>query len=302
MMIVRKRLKPTLTAVELDIEETLELTLLNGSVRKIALLETGAEVLRTTLRTPKVEEKAGRTDYRFWCCILVDGEPFTLEREVSTPKSFYEPWRIAGLHIWFDAAADIFEFLTETHGECRPRKKARFALQDAALRICPETLHPWCPLPEGGLRIEHCYRGEDCWLGAYNGASAHGGLDLNHPAGTPLWAPIDLDDQFYFNSLQMGHNNNRWRGIRRWPDGAEWILQAHHMTRLTVPEHVPVKKGQQFASGAGVLSGAREHSHFVFKIHDEGQTVLLDPWILFWQMVRDAAAGPGAGREVIGNQ
>jgi hypothetical protein len=85
----------------------------------------------------------------------------------------------------------------------------------------------------------------------------------------------------------MGHNNNRWRGIHRWPNGSEWILQAHHMTALTVPEHTPLKKGQQFAYGAGVLSGEVDHTHFVFKVHDEGETVLLDPWILFWQMYRD---------------
>ena len=85
----------------------------------------------------------------------------------------------------------------------------------------------------------------------------------------------------------MGHNNNRWRGIHHWENGAEWILQAHHMTSLTVPEHRPLKKGEQFANGAGVLSGEADHSHFVFKIHDYGETILLDPWILFWQMYKD---------------
>lgn len=85
----------------------------------------------------------------------------------------------------------------------------------------------------------------------------------------------------------MGHNNNRWRGIHRWDNGSQWILQAHHMTELTVPEHQQITKGQQFAKGAGVLSGAVDHSHFVFKVYDEGEIVLLDPWILFWQMYRD---------------
>ena len=101
---------------------------------------------------------------------------------------------------------------------------------------------------------------------------------------------MDIDDHFYFNSLEMGHNNNRWRGIRRWANGAEWILQAHHMTELTVPEHQPIRKGEQFAWGAGILSGAADHSHFVFKVHDEGETVYLDPWLLFRQMYLDHAA------------
>ena len=33
-------------------------------------------------------------------------------------------------------------------------RDARFAFQEEGKRICPDTLAPWCPLPEGGLRIE----------------------------------------------------------------------------------------------------------------------------------------------------
>jgi hypothetical protein len=287
---IRKSAKDTLTAVQLDRGETLEFCLCNQRMVSIELLSTSAKILRTTLKQPKVEEEGARTDYTFACVLRVNGRECRLEREVSTQRSFYEPWLLDGVLVWLDAVDDVFDFLQETHGDCRPKKHARFAVQDASLRICPERLHPWCPLPEGGLRIEDCYRGEDCWLGAYNGASAHGGLDINHPKGTPLWAPLDIHDHFYFNSLEMGHNNNRWRGIHRWENRAEWILQAHHMTDLTVPEHRPIRKGEQFAWGAGVLTGAVEHSHFVFKVHDSGETVLLDPWILFWQMYQDQKA------------
>lgn len=286
-MLLKRELNDTLTAVEMDRGDLLEVTLVSGETACITLVSTCARVLRTTLKQVKIEENGGRTDYRFACVLNVDGEDHRLEREVSTQQSFYEPWLIHGMRIWLDAVDDIFAFLTESHGECRPAKHARLALQDASLRICPELLHPWCPLPESGLKIEDCYRGEDCWLGAYNGASAHGGLDINHPRGTPLWSPLEVHDHYYFNSLAMGHNNNRWRGIHRWPDGAEWILQAHHMTDLTVSEHEPLRRGQQFAWGAGVLSGAVDHSHFVFKIRDRGETILLDPWILFWQTYRD---------------
>ncbi|MFC1672007.1 hypothetical protein ACFL01_02605, partial [Planctomycetota bacterium] len=238
----------------------------------------------------KVEEPQGRTDYRFECHMTIDGEPFTMEREVSTQRSFYEPWVVNGMRIWLDAVDDIFEFLTETHGECRPRKDARLAIQDAALRICPERVHPWCPLPEGGLKIEDCYNGEDCWLGAYFGASAHGGLDINHPAGTPLFAPIDIDDHYLYDRIEDGDGNNRWRGTHRWPDGSKWILQSCHMIRLTVSEHEPVRAGQQYAEGAGVSVASHKHSHFIFKVQDEGEEILLDPWILFWQMYRDLEA------------
>jgi hypothetical protein len=293
MPTVRKRAKSTLVGVELNRGDRLEFARSCGGPFVLELLATAATVEETTLRQLVVEEDAARTRYTFACEVRINGREHRLEREVPTPRSFYEPWEIDGVRLWLDAVDDIFGFLTETHGDCRPRRHARFALQEAARRICPEPVLPWCPLPAGGLRIAECYRGEDCWLGPYNGASAHGGLDINHPRGTPLWAPLAFADQFYFNSLDMGHNNNRWRGIRRWPDGAEWILQAHHMTALTVPEHRPLRAGEQFAWGAGVLSGAADHSHFVFKVHDEGETVLLDPWILFWQMYRDQQADGG---------
>lgn len=288
---MRRRAKDTLTAVEMNRGEIEEFELVSGDVVRIELVSTQARVLRTTLKQLKVEEDGARTDYCFNCILKVNGREHVLEREVSTRRSFHEAWEIQGMRIWLDAVQDIFEFLGETHGECRPRKQVRFAVQDASLRICPEPIHPWCPLPPGGLRIEDCYRGEDCWLGAYNGASAHNGLDINHPKGTPLWAPLDIHDHFYFNSVAMGHNNNRWRGLHRWPNGAEWILQAHHMTELTVPEHQPVEKGRQFARGAGVLSGCFEHSHFVFAIRDYGETIMLDPWILFRQMYQDQEDG-----------
>ena len=195
----------------------------------------------------------------------------------------------------------IFEFMREQHSPCRlqansavqlpPYRQVRLAVQDASARLCPEFLHPWCPLPAGGLRIESCYRGEDCWLGAYNGASAHGGLDINHPKGTLLAAPFGLDDHFLYNATAWGHTNNRWRGVRYWGGGVMWILTSCHMVRLTVPEHTPLPGGAVYAEGAGVWVGAVEHSHFGFAVVDGGELIRLDPWILFWQMYRDQGAG-----------
>lgn len=282
-----KYAKDTFTPLELNVNDSVDFVLRSGKTVKIKILRTGASVIRTTLKELKVEEIRARTDYEFFCEAEVGKTTVIMRREVSTQASFYEPWTVNGVTIWLDAVDDIFDFLFETHGPCRPKKKVRLAIQDASLGICPEKLHPWCPLPDGGLRIEMCYRGEDCWLGAYHGVSAHGGLDLNHQPGTPLWAPLDIDDQYYVNSLAMGHNNNRWEGIHRWPDGSEWIFYAAHMTSLTVPEHQPLKKGTQFANGAGVYSGDMHHSHFVFKVREDGDTFLLDPWILFRQMYLD---------------
>ena len=299
--ITRRKAKDTITVVEILHGDILEFTRLDGTLCVFKLNKTGARIVNTTLKTPGICENGARTIYTFWAEVTIDGKEHRLERIVGTQDSFYEPWVIAGLRIWLDAVDDIFTFLEETHGSCGlgglfsadrpPRYHARFAIQDYMARICPDLLHIWCPIPEKTLRIEDCYRGEDCWLGAFAGASAHAGIDINHPARTPLYAPIDLDNQFYFNSIATGHNNNRWRGIRRWNNGAEWILQAHHMTSLLVEEHTPLKRGQHYAEGAGVWSGGVDHSHFEFKIHDYGVTMPLDPWILFWQMYQDMDRG-----------
>lgn len=291
----------TLTPLELDKGDSVVFTKVDGSSWSMELVSTGARILYTTLPEPGVEHPNARTFYSFHCVVRINGREHRLEREVPTWRSFYEPWIIDGVRLWFDAVTDIFDFLIETHGNCAPAKQARFALQDASLRICPDPVHPWCPLRPDGLWINHCYNGEDCWLGPYYGVSAHGGLDINHRRGTPIWAPIDFDTQHNFNSLEAGHNNNRWRGWHRWEDGSEWVLQVHHHTRLLVPENTPIKAGQHYAEGAGVNSGAHDHSHFVFRVIRDGSEVLLDPWILFWQMYQDRDAGlvecsvPGTG-------
>jgi hypothetical protein len=166
MPTIRRPARETLTAVELDAGDVLLFDLTDGTAVTISLLGTGAQVIRTTLRELRAEEEGARTDYRFHCDLLINGARHRLEREVSTQRSFYEPWVIGGVRIWLDAVADILDFLTETHGDCRPGKQARFALQQADVPICPERVRPWCPLPRGGQCIEDCYRGEDCWLGA----------------------------------------------------------------------------------------------------------------------------------------
>ena len=299
-MIIKRKAKETLTPVEMTHGDVLHFQLVAGTFAEIELIDTGAEIMMTTLKTPGAEEVGGKTTYRFWGNFVINGSAYCLEREVGTQKSFYEPWIIDGVMIWLDAVDDIFSFMRETHGPCRPRENcshhrskrqhARLAVQDASARICPETLVPWCPLPAGGLKIEQCYRGEDCWMGAYDGASAHGGLDINHPKGTPLYAPIDLDEHFLYNSVETGNNNNRWHGIRRWANGSQWILTSCHMTKLIVPEHEPLKHGQQYAEGAGTWIGVAEHTHFGFAVFDYGELTRLDPWILFWQMYQDQEA------------
>jgi len=282
-MTLQRHAKDTLTAVEMNCGDALRFALRNGQTRTLVLEQTAAKVLVTNLKELKKARGGGGTLYHFTARVRVDGQPMTMERYVGCQESFYEPYVINGMRVWFDAVSDIFDFLTEKHGECKPAKQARFAVQDATLAVCPQEIQPWYPNDKGFIAIRDCYCGDDCWLGAYQGADAHGGLDVNMPKGTPHWAPIDLDDHWYFNSLAAGHNNNRWRATRKWPDGSTWTLQSHHLIKLLVPEHAPLKAGTHYAEAAGVFVGAHEHSHFVFKVTDGGETILLDPWIIFWQ-------------------
>ena len=119
------------------------------------------------------------------------------------------------------------------------------------------------------------------------GNKANGGIDISMKNGTFLYAPVDFDDQYYFNWLAKGDNNNRWRGVRKWPDGSIWWLQAHHMNKLFITENQPLAKGTKYASAAGVKVGGIPHTHFVFKVFEQGEDYYIDPWILFWQTFRD---------------
>ncbi|MCC6489907.1 MAG: PKD domain-containing protein, partial [Candidatus Hydrogenedentes bacterium] len=275
--------QPTLAAVELNRSDTLRFTLLNGETRTLTVDSTEARVILTNLSELKQGITGGQTVYEMSCRVLVDGHPMTMRRFVPAQQSFYEPYVINGMRIWFDGVLDAGRILTDNHGGGLPRKDARFAVQDMTLPICPQPIRPWYPNPENCIDVADSYEANDVWMGPYRGAELHGGLDVNMPIGTPLWAPIDFDTQYYFNSLEMGHNNNRWRGVRTWENGQRWVLQTHHMVRLLVPEHTPLKQGTHFAEAAGVLTGTHAHSHFVFKIGPEDNETLLDPWVLFWQ-------------------
>ncbi len=295
-MELRRSAKPSLTPIELNHEDTLCFRLSDETVWEMLLLDTGAEVVeRKYAQKCAPSEEGDISVYAFWARVVINGQEHELRREVGTQQSFYEPWELDGVHLWFDAADAAFSarggFMQEKDwlsGQiCQPRKRARFAVQEANRSVCPEPVALWYTNPELSLNIEDCYRGEDCWMGPYNGAKAHGGLDINMPAGTFLFAPINFDNQFYFNSLNAGYANNRWRGVRRWPDSSQWMLQSHHLISLQVEQNRPLNRGEFYATTAGVLPGAREHTHFVFRVIEQEGEYLLDPWILFWQMFRD---------------
>lgn len=285
--VVERRAKGTLTPVELNVGDELRFTLRNGEVRRVKLLATSAKVL---------DGEPGRVrKYAFDATLDIDGERHVFERFVPDQRSFYEPLEKNGLRLWLDAVTDIFTddggFMEEkglaTGTSCRPKRKARLAVNDTGDRICPEELVWWYPETNDRLDIANCYRGEDCWMGPYDGKVAHGGLDYNMKSGTPLFAPLAFDDHWLFDSLEARDNNNRWRGVRKWEDGSTWWLQAHHLNRMLEPERQPLAKGTKYAETAGVRVGVRQHTHFQFRVFDEGEAYWLDPWIVFWQTFRD---------------
>jgi len=280
---------PSLQGIELDVGESVRLR--DGSERKLTLLQAGVQSVTRGL-LPYAPERKGVVSYRFSCRLEVDGHEVHLTRTVPSQENFRDPPTVAGLHIWLDATGDVADLLGSHGADNRyfPQKACRLALWEAGERICPPLLHPWCPLPRNTLRVEDCYRGEDVWMGPYDGCECHGGLDINHPAGTPLWTPLSIHEHGNFDRVGVnGANNNRWRGWHHWPDGSSWFLQSHHHIRLLVEEGVPLEAGTHYAEGAGVLSGCHEHTHFTFGIRRDNREVLLDPWLLFRQMYKDRA-------------
>jgi hypothetical protein len=295
--VIHRTAKDTITPIELDWGDALHFKLRNGETRKLRLVKTEARIVEGSRLNVK--------KYAFSASFTLDGQELKIERIVPAQESFYEPVVIDGMRLWLDAVSDIFlrdgGFLAEKDERigitCQPKRKARLAVNDAQDRICPETLAWWYPEKGERLDVRNCYRGEDVWMGPYDGKLAHGGLDINMKSGTPLHAPIGFDDQFLYHSLAAGENNNRWRGIRRWPDGSVWWLQAHHLNKMLVPEHAPLKHGQLYAETAGVYVGAREHTHFAWRITEEGEDYWLDPWIIFWQTFQDQKTGAKAAKE-----
>lgn len=277
----------TLLPFELDVGEAVDVGLAGGASVAVRLVEAGARILFTTLPEVGVPFHSGRTFYAFFAVVEVGGECVRLEREVPTWRSFYEPWRVGPLCLWLDAVREIFAFLEDSTGDLAPKKAARLVVHAGEGRICPEPVHLWCSLRSEGLRIGDCYSGENCWLGPYHGAVAHGGLDINHRAGMPLVAPITISDHYLVKSVARGDGNTCWLGHRRWNDGREWMLECQNIGGLSVREHTPLNAGKRYAHGAGVNKGSRDHTHFSFSILRDGVRYSVDPWMLFWQAKRD---------------
>ena len=302
-MIIERRSKSTMTPFQLNHGDELHYFRNDGEKIILKLLSTQAFILEKDYGRYLYGNTQGEISaYGFNAELLINGEKTVIHREVGTQKSFYDPVNFAGVHIWLDAVRCIFNtsydhgpdrggFLVEkdflTGHVCMPPADARLVIQDADQSICPEPLYPWFDSVDLNLQIKNCYNGEDCWMGPYGGAFAHCGLDINMPAGSKLFVPVDLETHRYCNSLESGFNNNRWEGFRDWGKGVIWRFYTSHLIDLLQPQYGPVKAGSAYATSAGVATGAHEHTHFNLQIFEQGGSYMLDPWILFRQMLRD---------------
>jgi len=244
--VIELEAKETLTALEMDHGDELRFRLRDGRRFTLVLDDTDAAIVERV--TP------GGIVYRFGARVRVDGQPMTLQRYVCSQECFCEPYVIDGVRIWLDTVQDVFDLIPIRYPRkgnlrCLPRKAARLAVQDATLRICPDETHPWIDDERDRLDVGACYNGDDCYLGPYLGQACHVGMDVNHPKGNPLFAPIDFDTQAYFNSLALGHNNNRWQGHP--PLGER--------RRLGVADAPPDRAARAGAHAAGLGHPVRHH-------------------------------------------
>jgi len=271
--VIERSSKNTITPVLLNHGDILEFTLRNGKKRTMKLLETNASIIKTNVKNFSEIQRDGGTICRFSAKVLIDGHIFNMKRYLPTQESFYEPYVINGMRIWFDAVKDYFDFFTEKHGWCEPRADARFAVSDAKDPVAPE-IAKWYPSDSNYINVKDCYLGDDTWMGAYLGIEPHGGLDVNTPKGTPLFSPFDFtasDDQL----LEVGFEPKpyywaaTWKGIKKWNNGSIWTLKSLHLDKYLVENYSSINKGTQYAEAAGTGVGAEEHSHFEFMIRGD---------------------------------
>lgn len=317
----------TIQPVELNKGDVAEYTLLNGETRRVEYLGGDSKILEV----PCTEGVIATFTMR----LKVDGEEIPFRRYLATQESFYEPAVVNGLQIWPDST---LEYLLHTvpmrypaKGPCRqhPWKDARIVLHDATLPICPEKLAPWFRdqrMKKRFIPIKDAYHGGDCWLGPFSFGIAHGGLDIRARAGSLLYTPYAVDNQWLPQYVKRGDKNTRWRGIRRWDDGAVWSIKTSHLIQPQNPEGIALTNGAVVSTAAGTAIGWYEHTHFELHIMakrgcevpgrnwweegasgsrmdyatvqndlPKGQPYLyhVDPWMIFWQYFRQEKRASG---------
>lgn len=293
--VITRTAKNTITPVLLNKGDILEFKLKNGQVRTLQLLETNASIIRSNVKDFHEEynlQANGGTICEFSCKVLVDGHIMTMQRYLPTQESYYEPYIINGMRIWFDAVKDYFNFFSLKHGWCEPRADARFAVSDATDPVAPDLVE-WYPIDNPFLDVNDSYLGDDVWMGPFMGVEPHGGMDVNTPRGTPLFTPFEItkeDNQWLSTNFEPKPHYfaSAWSAIKNWQNGSEWHLRFAHLDNYLVSEHTPLKKGTQIAEAAGTGVGHEEHTHFGFRIRDEKENTVDDKVMVFGNILSES--------------
>ena len=304
--------KETVTPIEMNHGEIIRYYRDDGNFLELELISTSANILYTN--KDKIQQDESNNDrgnmyrarllYEFTCDVKINGLPMTMRRYVGSQESYYEPYVVDGVRVWFDGVSDIIEenggFLnTARRANGIPHKHARFVFHDMEKRICPGEICAWFKddgkrnenfiYKENFLDIGRSYNGDDCFMGAYLGGEAHGAMDMDMPQNSLLYMPFDLDTQ----------QGIRASGSKTWPDGSEWLINTGHIIEKFVPDNTPVKAGTVYARGAFRGTGMHTHSHFGFQIREEGILYDIDTWMVFWQLFEDNKKRDGVLRAMM---
>ena len=292
--------KETITPVELSHGESIVYERKDGEKICLQLIFTSANILYTNRNKIPSDESGNdrgnmyraRLLYEYSCKIAVNGIQMNMQRYVGSQESFFEPYVINGVRIWFIGVSDIFEenggFLnTVRSANGQLHKDARFVFQDMEERICPKDIYPWFVddqpknvnfiYKENFIDIGRCFNGADCFMGAYLAGESHGALDINMKQNSIMYAPFKLDTQ----------KGIRAEGVKKWPDGSEWRINTGHIIQKLVPDNAPVKGGEAYGIGARRACWWHPHAHFGFQIFEQDVLYEIDPWIIFWQLFED---------------
>lgn len=301
--------KETITPVELNYGDRVKYRRIDGNELTIELVNTSANILFTNKNKISPDESGNdrgnlyraRLLYEITADVLINGFPMTMRKYIGSQESFYEPYVINGVRIWFDAVSNLFEqdggFLNTARSASGRKnlilddgtvnKKIRFVLQDMTKRICPGEIHAWFKddqerddnfiYKENFIDIGRSFNGDDCYLGAYLGGESHGAIDVNMTMNSLMYAPFDLDTQ----------EGIRGAGTKSWPDGSVWAINTGHIIEKLVPDGTPVRGGIPYGKGARRGCWWHPHAHFGFEIIENNVRYDIDPWIIFWQHFED---------------
>lgn len=137
-----------LKAVEMDWGDTLVYELKSGQMRTFVLQKTAAEPAYI-YDLPENQWRSGCI-YRMQATLLCEGQPLTLHRIVSAQQSYYEPYHINGVTIFFDAVNDIEDFIKDNHGS---KGMAATACGQAQQHKASPAISPIC---KRGDTVSHC--------------------------------------------------------------------------------------------------------------------------------------------------